>query len=89
MEIQVNQTSIETCIWGIYRCLMRRYGTAVAERDIAPLRWYIISGRASTPFLKLLINAKPFMLARKCHEGGPTETVVKRIKNYVGYSDPI
>ena len=66
----VNKNSIDNCIWKIQRVLMTKYGCTAADREIAPLIWYINTGRASTPFLKKLIDAKPFMIARKLHMGG-------------------
>ena len=83
-EIPVNATSIETCRWHIFRELFKRYGIAAAEREIAPLNWYIDTGRASVPFLRALINSKPFMIARRLHAGGSDEEVLDRIKTYIG-----
>ena len=61
----VNKNTIDDCIWKIQKILMEKYGCTAADREIAPLIWYINTGRASTPFLKKLIDAKPFMIARK------------------------
>ena len=83
-DININQTSIETCIWHIYRHLMIKYGSYEADYAIEPLKWYIRTGRASTDFLRALIKAKPFMVARKLYEGGSTDEVVARVKKYIG-----
>lgn len=86
-EISVNRTSIETCLWHIERHLIDNYGTTVAAEDMAPLNWYIYSGRAPTDFIRRLMYAKPFMVARKLHMGGSHQEVVDRIKKYIGWED--
>lgn len=84
-HVPVTATSVDTALWHIERELMDRYGTDTAAREIAPLRWYIDTGRASTEFLYRLINkSKPFMVARKLHAGGTDEEIIKRIKSYLG-----
>ncbi len=83
-EITINATSIETGLWHIQREMLTRWGCDTAEREIAPLKWYINTGRASTAFLKKLFVAKPFMVARKLHMGGSDEEIIKRIRKYIG-----
>ena len=85
MNIDVNKTSIDCCLWAIERDLIKKHGTAQAQRDMQPLRWYVNTGRASLDFLRLLMTAKPFMVARKLHEGGCDTDVVDRVKRYIGY----
>lgn len=86
-EISVNRTSIETCLWHIERHLIDKYGPTEAGVEIAPLRWYIYTGRASTDFIRALMKAKPFMVARKLHMGGSIQEAVDRIKKYIGLYD--
>ena len=81
----VNKNSIDNCIWKIQRVLMTKYGCTAADREIAPLVWYINTGRASVPFLKSLIDAKPFMIARKLHAGGSDAEIIDRVKAYIGF----
>ena len=83
-EISINATSIETGLWHIQREMLTRWGCDAAEREIAPLRWYINTGRASTAFLKTLFVANPVMVARKLHMGGSDEEIIKRIRKYIG-----
>lgn len=86
-EISVNATSIETFLWDVQRELMDRYGVDTANREITPLRWYIDTGRASTPCIKKMMEAKPFMLARKLHQGGSDAEIINRILKYIGWED--
>lgn len=81
----VNKNSIDDYIWKIQKILMEKYGTMAADREIAPLVWYIETGRASTPFLRKLIDAKPFMIARKLHMGGSDAEIIDRVKAYIGF----
>lgn len=85
MEIAVTKTSTETCLWSIERELMKRYGVDQGRRFIDPLCYYINTGRASVEFIRLLIQAKPFMVARKLAAGGSTEDAIKRVQSYIGY----
>lgn len=85
--IAINRTSIETCLWAIQRNLMQRYGVDQSAQDIAPLSWYIGTGRATVDFIRLVMTAKPFMIARKLHEGGTYDEVVQRVKHYIGYEE--
>ena len=82
----VNKNSIDNCIWKIQRVLMTKYGCTAADREIAPLIWYINTGRASVPFLEKLRGAKPFMVARKLHMGGSDSEIIQRIKTYIGFT---
>ncbi len=88
-EISVNRTSIETCLWHIERHLTNKYGVTEAGVDMAPLRWYIYTGRASTEFIRELMKAKPFMVARKLHMGGSYQEAVDRVKKYIGWEDEL
>ena len=81
----VNKNSIDNCLWKIQRVLMTKYGCTAADREIAPLIWYINTGRASVPFLEKLIGAKPFMVARKLHMGGSDAEIIDRVKAYIGF----
>ena len=87
MEISVNRVSIETGLWHIQRYLMGRYGVDQAAQDIAPLSWYIGTGRASVDFIRAVLTGKHFMIARKLHEGGTYDEVIQRVKKYLNYED--
>lgn len=83
--ISINRTSIETGLWAIQRYIMQHYGVDQSAQDIAPLAWYIETGRANTEFIRAVLTAKPFMIARKLHEGGTYDEVIQRVKDYLGY----
>ena len=75
--------AIETGLWHIERHLMQRYGIDTARQDMYPLSWYVNTGRASTGWIRQLLSCKPFMIARKLHQGGSIDEVIERVKDYV------
>ena len=79
----------ENILWRIERVLRAKYGIDQADRDIDPLAWYIKTGRASMEFIKLLSDAKPFMVARRLHEGGSYEETIQRVKKLIGYTEEV
>lgn len=81
----VNRNTIDGCIWNIKKVLMEKYGTMAADREIAPLVWYIETGRASTPFLEKLIAKKPYIVARRLHAGGSDMEIIARVKVCIGF----
>ena len=87
MDISVDYFSIEQYLWFVHANLIDKYGTLVASNDLAPLEWYIQTGRASTDFVRTLMKAKPFMVARKLHKGGSYDEVINRVKKYIGWEE--
>lgn len=79
--------TVDHKLWQVKHYLSLRYGYQTADRDVDPLQWYIVTGRASTNFLQLLIKAKPFMIARRLHEGGSYDEAIARVKKLIGYDD--
>jgi hypothetical protein len=80
----VSYTAVDNKLWEIEKVLMNKYGCDAAAREGAPLRWYIETGRASLDFLHALLEAKPFMIARKLHEGGSYDEAIARVRKYIG-----
>ena len=74
---------IEVALWAIERSIMTKHGCIAASQDMAPLRWYVDTGRASLDFLHRLMAAKPFLIARRLHQGGSYDEVIARIKTYL------
>lgn len=85
MYQSVNTQKTECCLWHIQRYLIERYGVDQSYHDLSPLTWYINTGRASIGFIQKLYEAKPFMIARKLHQGGSYEDVIDRICDYIDY----
>lgn len=84
-EGYLSKTVIDCGIWHIQRYLIEKYGCTIAENDMYPLKWYIGTGRASCPYLIALLNAKPYMIARKLHQGGSVQEVLDRVSEYIGW----
>ena len=76
---------IDDTIWSIQKEIMKRHGVDAAYRETAPIEWYIITGRASAEFLRLLKSARPLLIARDCHKGGSYEEVINRVCKRLGY----
>jgi len=86
-HIDISNTAVEGRLWDIRLYLGRKYGYDETAQDIAPLSWYIGTGRASLDFLRAFMAAKTFMVARKLHMGGSYEEVIHRIKEYIKYEE--
>lgn len=81
----ISSTGIIDYVWDV-RTALRRYGdTDQAERDLAPLVYYINTGRASCRFLRLLLETKPFLVARRLHAGGSVNDAISRVCSLIGY----
>ena len=87
MNIEVNATSIETCLWHIQRYIMEKQGCDAAERAMSPLKWYVLTGRASPDFLRLLLDAKPFLIGRTLIQGGSDTEIIAAVKNRIGFRE--
>jgi len=81
----MSQNQIDDYLWKVKRYLLAKYGTKTADREVEPLEWYIYTGRASATFLGLLRAKKPYCVARLLHDGGSTDEVIKRVKNYINF----
>ena len=86
-RVRIDWAGIEEGLWTIRVYLMNRYGVDKAEQNMAPLTWYIGTGRASCDFIRAVLTAKPFMIGRKLNEGGTYDEAINRVKKYIGYND--
>ena len=78
------QNKVDEHTWKVYRYLMRKYGTKIADIDIYPLRWYINTGRASAAYLRAFLSVKPYMVGRKLHNGGGShDDALARVNDYI------
>lgn len=50
---------------------------------VAPLRWYIATGRASAGWIRILLSIRPDVIARRLLQGGTDLEVMDRINNYL------
>ena len=50
---------------------------------VAPLRWYIATGRASSAWLKSLLSIRPDAIARRLLQGGADQEVIDRINTLI------
>lgn len=88
-DIRISKTMIDTKLWNVEKYIMQKHGVDSARRALAPLDWYISTGRASAEFLKALCGAKSFMIGRLLTKGGSYDEVLKRVKAYIGYQELI
>lgn len=86
-HINTDYVAVENGLWRITTVLADKYGCDEAGRDMAPLAWYIGTGRATTAFLRALLTAKPFMVARRLHKGGSYAEVLAEVKKCIGYKE--
>lgn len=84
--VEIGPAAVDAGLWAIRYYLMQRYGVDESARDIAPLSWYIHTGRATPDFIRAVFIAKPYMIGRKLHMGGTYDEVINRIKDYTGYT---
>lgn len=63
--------------------LIKEYGTTKGDSLLYPLRWYINTGRASTQFIHKLDEAKAKDVVAILEQGGSTEEVIVRLKEYL------
>lgn len=68
----------DVTIFGMY--LWEKYGGLQGDNYFYPLEWYVSTGRASTEFLKKLIDSKPFIIGRILAKGGSYEEAIANVK---------
>ena len=76
---------IDEYLYSIERILMQSYGVDQARRYMMPLHWYIYTSRASATFLRLLLDSKPFVIARVLAKGGSDENVIDNVCKKIKY----
>lgn len=80
----MSATKIDDTTWQITKWIMQKHGMFAAYHYIAPLIWYIKTGRASTEFLRRLCEAKPFVIGRQLVAGGSDDEIIQRVKKKLG-----
>lgn len=86
--VHLSATAIDDTLWAVKMKLCKRHSLADADRLISPLCWYISTGRASTDFLRLLVNTssrQKATIANRIAKGGTDEDVINSVCQYLGY----
>ncbi len=83
----------EDIIFGLYGILSPEIGITASERVIAPIIWYINTGRASAQFMKILARKdnllKAAVILNKHNGFSDYHEVLAEIKDAIGYDhDP-
>ena len=85
----VSANNIEEMMYCIKSKLYKKYTIAESERYISPRIYYINTGRASTEFLRILINLterqKSTIANRLVKNYGNDKAAIDSICQYVGY----
>lgn len=74
---------VDDKLWQVQMYLAKSMSFDEAERTVYPLRWYVNTGRASVPFLKALLSAKTYMVARKLSVGGSVDECIARVRKHL------
>lgn len=76
----VSATAIDNKVWQVRKYLMERYGCDRADVIVAPLIWYVETGRASVAFLRAFLDAKTFMTARRLAKARTYDMAIANLK---------
>ena len=81
--MRISSTSVDSYMYSVWRVLAVLEGCREADRRCTPLRRYVNTGRASTPFLKALLTKPPHRIAELLREPGSDDAIVDSIKEEV------
>lgn len=88
--ITVSANNIDNVIYEIKSKMYKKYSIDESERFISPLIYYINTGRASTGFLKMLVNLterqKSTIASKLVKNYGNTENAINSICQYIGFT---
>lgn len=87
MQRMFSSWQIDDAIFSIKMKIWKKTSSKESESLIAPLEWWINTGRASTPFLKALVfttERQKLTIANKLVQGGSYEEAIKRVRDYLG-----
>lgn len=85
----MNCNTIDEYLWKVELYLMKKFGCDRAKQDIAPLVWYIRTGRAPSAWLRLLMEKWPYNVAKILHNGGSYAEALTRVDEYIGWREYI
>lgn len=80
----ISRTTIDNKVWQVRKYLMERYGCDRADVIVAPLAWYVETGRASVAFLRAFLDSKTFMTARRLTKARTYDMAIGSLKDYYG-----
>lgn len=85
----MSKDKIDNFLLNVEKYLMNKYGVDAARDLTYPLAWYIETGRASSEFLRLLLQCKPFVIGRVLAavltRGGSMNDVINDIKKKIDF----
>lgn len=81
----ISATSIDAYMYCIETYLWKKHTLDESDRIIAPLRWYIGTGRASVTFLHRLMDIRPYVVGRLLMQGGSYDETILRIRRKCGF----
>lgn len=85
----MSYTQIDNALWEIRERIQARTGsTAQTDTALAPLVWYISTGRAPTDFLKLLMQctSQQFTtIANRLVKANTDESAIDSVCAYIGF----
>lgn len=82
----VSYQTIDEYIWKVEWYLAKKYGVDASYEISYPLKWYVIlTGRATTDFLKGMLEVKPYVIGRILYNNrnDSTENIIEKIKKKV------
>ena len=86
----VSANNIDNAIYDVKSKMYKKYSVDESERFISPLIYYINTGRASTEFLRILVNLterqKSTIANKLIKNYGNTENAINSICKYVGFT---
>ena len=81
----ISRNGIDDYIWDVEHICINSAGFAPGERAVAPLAYYINTGRASVEFLRKLFRVHPRWIARILLDGRSDHETLSRVKKRIGY----
>lgn len=85
----MNRTVIENQMWSVRSYLLKKLNSNFeADIMVSPLVWFIVTGRASTPFIHWFLDTKPYVIGRVLlNTPGSTDDVVRALKAKAGIAE--
>lgn len=86
MAKSIADQAVDNYLWKVTHYLSQRHGLTIAWSMLYPLEWYVRTGRASSRFLHMLLDTKPYVIGRiLANEDGSIEDIVNQICDRIGF----